>query len=303
MSISLPVTIENDALRLEVWPQIGGKVASIIDRADRYDLLFSYPAELPVGSHYDQPYANSWYAGWDECFPAVAASSYVGHPYGGVRVPDHGELWGLPTQVTPARDGITCTWHGLRFGYRLSRTIHLEDATLTADYELENLAPFEFRFVWAQHALMSMSEPVELLLPQGLAMQHSHGADGESDDGGAFEWPRISGDVDFSRVADLPGQRAWKVFSREPVEYEAVVRYPSRGRRLRIEFDSPTVRAYWGIWINTGGWAGQKHFAIEPTTGRFDQIDRSIVDHSSGQVPPLSVVRWTVRWTVQAEPT
>jgi hypothetical protein len=301
MSISLPVTIENDALRLEVWPQIGGKVASVIDKADKFDLLFSYPAELPVGSHYDQPYANSWYAGWDECFPAVAPSSYIGHPYGGVRVPDHGELWGLPTQVTPTRDGITCIWHGLRFGYRLFRTIRLEETTLVAEYELENLAPFEFRFVWAQHALLSMAEPVELQISQGLAMRLSHGADETAGEGQSFEWPRLSDQEDFSRLVDLPVHRAWKLFATEPISREAVVHYPSRGRSLRIAFDSETVRAYWGIWINTGGWAGQRHFAVEPTTGRFDQIDRSIVDHSSGQVDPLSIARWTVRWTVEPD--
>ena len=56
--------------------------------------------------------------------------------------------------------------------------------------------------------------------------------------------------------------------------------------------------AYWSLWINTGGWAGHKHFALEPTTGRFDHLDKAIADHSAGRVPPLSKRNWTVRWTV-----
>jgi hypothetical protein len=56
--------------------------------------------------------------------------------------------------------------------------------------------------------------------------------------------------------------------------------------------------AYWGLWINTGGWCGHKHFALEPTTGRFDDLERAVADHSVGRIPPLSKRSWVVRWTV-----
>jgi len=38
--MSQPVTIENDALRIQVWPMYGGKVSSIVDKADRFELLY-----------------------------------------------------------------------------------------------------------------------------------------------------------------------------------------------------------------------------------------------------------------------
>src|SRR5215204_4923658 len=160
-----PVIIESEALRATVWPQFGGKVTSVVDKADGYELLFGYPAELPTGPQYDLPYGKGWYAGWDECFPAVAPSRYVGHPYDGIAVPDHGELWGLPTTSVPAGNGITTVWHGLRFGYRLTRKLTLTGPTLSAEYTLINLAPLEFRFVWAQHALLAMGVAVEMELP------------------------------------------------------------------------------------------------------------------------------------------
>ena len=100
-----PVTFENDALRVQVWPGYGGKVASVIDKADHVDLMFSYPAELPTKCDYDIDYANGWYAGWDECFPGISKAPYPVHPYEGISIPDHGELWGLPTLVAPARMG------------------------------------------------------------------------------------------------------------------------------------------------------------------------------------------------------
>jgi hypothetical protein len=293
-----PVTIENDAIRMEVWPQIGGKVSSIVDKKDHYELLFSYPAELPDSPHYDAPYGDHWYSGWDECFPAVARSTYPRHPYNGIAVPDHGELWGIPTTTAvPTKDGITTVWNGLRFGYRLTRKLYLENSTIVAEYDLMNLAPFEFRFVWAMHSLMSLIQPVEIQVQQ-KSFRWSHDAEGKRYDA-AFSWPTGIEGEDFSRPDSLPVKRGWKLFSAEPIQSALVVFYPTRKRTLRLEYASPdTLPAYWGIWINTGGWAGNRHFAAEPTTGRYDEIDRSIEDASAGQIGPFGRRQWSVRMTL-----
>ncbi len=292
------VVVENDQLRIEVWPQLGGKVSSLIDKADKFDLLFSYPAEIPQSCQYDLPYANTWFAGWDECFPAIAPSKYPGHPYDGIAVPDHGELWGLPTTAVPTRDGITTVWHGLRFGYRLTRKLFLDGASVVAEYSLVNLAPFEFRFVWAMHALLSMATPVELQLANPALFRLSHDADG-ADAQQSFEWPILPEGHDASRPGDLPPRRGWKLFCVDAIESGMVVRYPQRGRTAQIEFSSDDgLDAYWGIWINTGGWNGQRHFAIEPTTGRYDQIDRCVRDRSAGRVAALGRCQWRTRFAV-----
>jgi hypothetical protein len=295
--MSQPVTIENDAIRMEVWPAIGGKVASVVDKADKYELMFTYPNEVPTAPRYDAPFDDSWGGGWDECFPAVAPGRYVGHPYDGIPVPDHGELWGLPTTAVPAKDGITTVWHGLRFGYRLTRKLYLAGNSLVAEYTLINLAPFEFRFVWSLHSLMSLHVPAHLELARPTDFRYSHDGEGV-DHQKPFTWPKLTDEEDLSQPFNLPLRRGWKIFSISPTDGPLVVRYPSRGRALAIEYSSeggPT--AYWGIWINTG-WGGKKHFAIEPTTGRFDQVDRSVRDNSAGSVAASGRCDWTVRWTL-----
>jgi hypothetical protein len=292
-----PVTIESDSLRAEVWPQFGGKVSSVVDKADGFELLFTYPAEFPSGPQYDLPYGKGWYAGWDECFPAVAPGKYIGHPYDGIAVPDHGELWGLPTTSVPAKNGITTVWHGLRFGYRLTRKLSLDGPTLTADYTLVNLAPFEFRFVWAQHALLAMNTPVELSLAE-RRFRLSHDAKG-NDIQRPFEWDDPNDELRLlGQPGRMPAGGGWKAFSLDAIASDAVVRYPERGRRLAISYSAENSPAFWGVWINTGGWAGHRHFAVEPTTGRFDQLDRAIHDDSAGRVDALGRRDWALQWTV-----
>ena len=300
--MSQPVTIENDALCFEVWPHIGGKISDVVDKADHFKLLFGYPSEIPVeGSQYDRAYANSWYGGWDECLPAVAPGRYAGFPYDGIAIPDHGELWGLPTTAVPTKNGITTVWHGLRFGYRMTRKLYLDGPSIIAEYTLGNLAPFDFRFVWAQHALFAMNAPVEIDLPGATQMRYSHDHAGKKADQ-PFDWPNLQGGEDFSHPEKLPPARGWKLFSMQRIARPAVIRYPRRGRRLSIEYGSEDgLPAYWGLWINSGGWAGHKHLALSPTTGRFDQLDRSVWDDSAGKVGPMARCNWAVKWTVSAD--
>ena len=226
-AMAQPVTIESDALRATVWPQFGGKVSSVVDKADGYELLFTYPAELPAGPQYDLPYGKGWYAGWDECFPAVAPGGTSVTRTTASQVPDHGEVWGIPTVSVPAKNGITTVWHGLRFGYRLTRKLSLDGATLTADYTVVNLAPFEFRFVWAQHALLAMGGAVELSTDQ-KRFRLSHDARG-NDIQREFEWGSdVGGLSSVHRPDAMPAGGGWKVFSMEPVASPATVRFPQR---------------------------------------------------------------------------
>jgi hypothetical protein len=300
--IQQPVSVENDFLAMKVYPHLGGKVASIVDKSDRYELMFNYPAEIPTEPHYDVPYDDSWYAGWDECFPGIEAGPYPARPYENIRIPDHGELWGLPTTAVPTNNGITTVWHGLRFGYRLTRKLFLEGPSIVAQYTLINLSPFEFRFVWAQHALLSMVAPMELQLPRGSSMRLSHDQAGARVDR-AFQWPTTSIGDDLSKPVDLPAKGGWKSYTADPIASAATVLYPSRGRKLTIEYAAdedggPT--GYWGLWINTGGWEGQKHVAFEASTGRYDGLDRSIEDGSAARVAPGGRSDWRTTWTCAA---
>ena len=297
-----PVTIENDAVRMEVWPQLGGKVSSVVDKADGFELLFSYPTELPETPQYDTAYNKSWYAGWDECFPAVSPCKYLRHPYEGIPVPDHGELWGLPTTAVPTKNGITTVWHGLRFGYRLTRKLYLDGASVVAEYTLVNVAPFDFHFVWAQHPILSLASPVRVVLDPAAAgaFRFSHATDLAPVDE-PFTWPHLAGGADLSRPAGLPSGSAWKVFSADPIARPLTLAYDARGRSLEIGYSSESgVPAYWGFWINSGGWGGHRHLAVEPTTGRYDQLDRAQRDGSAGRVTPLGRADWAVRWNLVA---
>ena len=272
--MSQPVLIENDHLRLEIWPQFGGKVSSMIDKADNHELLFTLPTELPTRCQYAMPYADGWAAGWDECFPALAPGPYPLHPYESVGVPDHGEVWPLPTTSVPNRDGITTVWHGLRFGYRLTRKLYLDQSSVICEYTLINLAPFDFRFAWTPQILLSALSPTEIDLGESHRL-HS-----------GLDWPALDEQNAYDRFENLPEGLAWRVHGQSPVRTPARVRYVDRKRLLQIEFDSETgVEGFWSVSVNTGSSAGQRHLSVAPVTARCDDLAAAVADGSAATLP------------------
>jgi hypothetical protein len=130
-------------------------------------------------------------------------------------------------------------------------------------------------------------------------MRLSHDGSGH-DLGFPFTWPLLDSGEDFSRPADLPQKRGWKVFSVDPIRSPVVIAYPTRSRSIEISYSSEDgLDAYWGVWLNTGGWATHHHFAVEPTTGRFDQLDRAVKDGSAGMVDAAGQVNWSVTWQLR----
>ena len=287
--MTIPVTIENEHLRLDVWPQFGGKVSSIIDKADGHELLFSYPAELPTRCQYDVPHLDGWFAGWDECFPAVAPGPYPRHPYEGIAVPDHGEVWPLPTTAVPTRDGITTVWAGLRFGYRLTRKLYLDGHQIVAEYTLVNVAPFAFNFVWMPHALLSIASPLSIDLGPVEML------------GDASErvWPELADGLTFTQSDALPPGGIWKRHGVRAIQAPALIGYPQRKRQLMISYSSDSkLPAYWTAWLNTGGSAGQTNVAVVPAIGRSPTIAGSVEDGTAGIVGPSDKVSWAFTFCV-----
>jgi len=271
---------------------INADLTSIIDKADGHDLLFTYPAELPTRCQYGMPHLDGWFAGWDECFPAIAPGPYPRHPYEGIAVPDHGEIWPLPTVAVPTRDGITTVWQGLRFGYRLTRKLFLEGPKIVAEYTLVNLAPFPFYFVWMPHALLSTVSPLGVELGPVEML-------GESAE---RVWPLLENDLTFSQTDALPGGGIWKRHSVRSIQSPAIVDYPQRGRRLAVSYSSDSkLPAYWTVWLNTGGSAGQNNAAVAPTIGRSPTIGGSIEDGTAGVAGPSEKVTWALSYEVAAK--
>ncbi|SNS70629.1 hypothetical protein SAMN05421812_101491 [Asanoa hainanensis] len=85
--------------------------------------------------------------GLEECVPTVRG------------LPDHGDAWSRPWTGSAACGTVSC------LGFELSRAVTDEAGAVVATYRLS--ADPGFRFVWAGHALLDLSERARIVAPHG----------------------------------------------------------------------------------------------------------------------------------------
>ncbi len=189
------IALEGGDSRVEVVPQLGGRVRSLH--------LFGHEWLLAGGEESDPragrpPLAA---AGWDECAPSMgggAMPEWV-KGVGGRALPVGGEarLQQPETRLHTESDGhhVTCTWRGERMPWVLTRTLLVRpDGAVEARYEALTTGSERLPFLWSAQLLFPLTARTRLRLPDGgrLRIASLSGAtmQGEVMEGEGT-WPRL----------------------------------------------------------------------------------------------------------------
>lgn len=150
--------VASDHVSVVVVPSRGAKIVSLYDvRAGRE--LLSQPASDAVlrPLTYGALWAAYETSGWDEVFPTLGECDHPGPGRSkGVRLPDHGEVWGLAwSDETPGHGAeVVCSAVGVAVPYLLRRTLSLDGPRLRLRYELRNTSDDPLPFQWLPHPLV-----------------------------------------------------------------------------------------------------------------------------------------------------
>src|SRR4051794_28820774 len=96
----------NGVVRLAVIPRLGGKIVSFCRVESEHEWLLQRERPYRTLSYGDDFEAGAP-AGFDECFPTIRACVYPEREYPGLALPDHGELWAVPWEVSAKEDAYT----------------------------------------------------------------------------------------------------------------------------------------------------------------------------------------------------
>ena len=219
--------------------------------------------------------------GLEECVPTVRG------------VPDHGDAWSRPwTVVEPfVTHAVHCP------DFELTRSIDVRTGSVIADYQLT--AEPGFRFIWAGHALLDLSErallhidqhPKTRLFPEGAPYLHDPWPDGAEWIEG--DWPAPAG-LRLDMLGPDDGSAIGAVISAATAE---VHDGPDR-LRMSVEADGqPTAIA---LWRNLGGFPAANPYrsiGVEPMLGRvFDLAQAGEGD--CAVTPAAGEVRWRLTIT------
>ena len=281
------LAIENAVLRLVILPELGGKIASLVRLESGYEYLLqppqperAYRSRSPGDSFED--YETS---GFDDCVPTVAECFYPEAPSLGSRLPDHGDVWCLPSEVEIVGGQIHLTT-GLRsLPLRFNKTVRLRENRVRLEYQAINLSASIVKFLWSAHPLLRIEPGAEIILPRevkelevGWSAEERLGKSGER-----CTWPeaieRYGRMVKINRIASASAKTAEKLFTPRLTEGLCGV-FPREDENIVFRFD-PQLVPYVGLWICQGGWPASraaKHFtvALEPCNGRPDSLEEAV---------------------------
>jgi galactose mutarotase-like enzyme len=296
--------IDNAVLRLTIVPKLGGKIISLIRLESGHEYLLQPPE--PGRAYRSRSYGDKFEdyetSGFDECAPTVGECGYPEEPFLARRLPDHGDVWCLPSVVEIVGEQIRLTTDLRSLPLRFRKTIQLRGNTVRFDYEATNLSQSSVKFLWSAHPLLRVEPGAEIILPKEVTVVEVAwslaGRLGKPGDQCA--WPvtpeRSGHTISLNQIVSPNSGTAEKLFTPRLREGFCGMFLPRENEGIALRFD-PHLVPYIGIWICQGGWPtsrAAKHFtvALEPCTGRPDSLEEAVKRNECVVIRGLESMQW-----------
>jgi galactose mutarotase-like enzyme len=296
--------LENSSLRLTMAPGLGGKVVSLIRNESGHEYLLqpADPKQAFRPRSFGDKFEDYGPCGFDECLPTVAECLYPEEPFAASQLPDHGDVWCLPSSIETVAEKIGLTTSFRSLPLRFTKEIQLRENAVRLDYEATNLSQSSVKFLWSAHPLLTVEAGAEIILPPEVKEVEVEWSKDERLGKAADRcgWPKAterSGRiVELNRVASPSAGTADKLFMGPLSEGFCGMFLPSKNESIAFRFD-PRLVPYLGLWICQGGWPesrADKQFtvALEPCSGCPDSLAEAIRRNECVVLAGGKTVRW-----------
>jgi hypothetical protein len=282
------VRLESSYLLVDVAPEVGGRIVSIVDKKTGYEFLWrnqQLRLELKSsGSEYDP----NFYGGIDELLP-----NDLPEPINGVDCPDHGELWTMPLSSEFVDDHLVLRGSLPRFGLRYERRMHLrsDGPWLDFSYRVENVSRQPRHFLWKLHAALAVREGDLIDCPARRA-QVVDPAWSRFKTTVPFQWPNTEG-----RSANIvPAQDGTMDFFYlfELASGEMFWRRPDARLKFGYRFDTQVFPYAW-LFASYGGFLGHYTIILEPCTSMPMSVNQAAAKGQCSRLDPGQVLETTVK--------
>jgi galactose mutarotase-like enzyme len=266
--------LSNQEVELAVVPELGARIISLKDLRTGREWLW-HPAGGPrlFRNRTGDNFEGSPLVGVDECLPTIAPCSWQER-----NLPDHGEVWAAAWTVDfeAWKRGLLRTSVSLKISpFEFERTIELQENEVRLSYQLNNRSAAEECYLWAMHPLLRLQIGDQLELPDSTRAL-LNGATWL----GALNAARPRGDCE-------------KIFACLVREGRAAINNLETGDRLEFAWDAAENNTL-GLWLNSGGWHGHHHFALEPANGEPDILTAAARRKRCGVLAAHGSVTWQV---------
>ena len=299
--------LETDFLKATVIPELGGKIISLVDKETGFDFAFINPFSGLVKYPYDAQYVTSD-CGIGDLLPSIGVGLHTDGPWKGVPLPDKGEIWTQPMETEVLAAGLLQKTYGVRFPYLFTRKLSVDGHVIALDYTLENLSPFDFKYIWSMQPHLRISGNMEIVAPgkPSFYVDWSKNYAFETQER-KYSWPcarpkNADMEVDFSRIEKMNGD-ADKLYLTDLEDGVVSLLYKDEKEKVTFKFD-PSVIPNCGLWINKAGWPVEgnqtKLVAVQPCNCMSDFFDVTDRHGVIGMVKGKASNHWRIEIEVSS---
>ncbi len=283
-------------LSIALVPELGAKIVSLRHGPSNREWLYRDSRRPLRRCEVGDSFVLSGLAGWDECFPSVAAGSYPGDD--GVNLPDHGEVWSQPWQVSAEPLRLSASVTGSILPFTFTRIVEpVAESALRWSYQVHNAGSRTLIHGWSTHPLLSVAGGLRVecasvtMWPEFTDGQRIQQTDVERSV--EWQWPTATsaGRTQDLSVIDPTAGVTDKVVMAAPRTLRLV---DSDAAWMQFELD-PDVIPYVGLCVNAGAWPEQDPqvwVAVEPTMAVADDLVASRRRGGFSEVPAGDTVSW-----------
>ncbi|MBK5201896.1 MAG: hypothetical protein JJE21_10280, partial [Spirochaetaceae bacterium] len=158
--------LENENIKIECLTEHGGKLSSLFDKNNNFELLFQNPKGEYSRAECGSDFAQAEACGFDDAFPSLGKESlsYDGKVLDFV---DHGEIWSSIMSIIASDDNsITLSYDSKIHPYHYEKCIILRDKGINCSYKITNTGAFDFPCFYTFHALVNCDSETSLIMPK-----------------------------------------------------------------------------------------------------------------------------------------
>ena len=288
-----PVVLENDLLRIIVFPELGAKIYSLIYKPLQEDILWHNPAIKPAIVSPSSPFDDVWCGGWDEIFPNDAPCIVDGKHY-----PDMGEVWSIPwahslirNREHPPSATLQTSVRNEATPCKLTRFLTLRDgeSSVHVRYLLENFGDKPLRFLWKLHPAFDINETCTIEIPASTGIIDPRYRHLYSDHRAMYKWPYATNsegrEIDVSRVPPSTEQTCSLHYVTDLKDGVAKFNNPKRNLSVTIRFPKEIFDNVW-LFLAYGGYRSLYTAVIEPSTSYPYDLGEAIREGHCSRLDP-----------------
>lgn len=285
------VILENEFLRIDVFPQAGAKIYNFIDKQLDYNFMWHHPrielSQVPLGLSYDDHFSG----GWDELFPNDAPGLFQG-----TMLPDHGELWCRSWDYdvikdTPEEVVLYLCHRGAVTSSIVEKwiTLRADELSVRFHHKITNIGKDPIDFLWKLHPALNATKYHRVDVPG--ARSEFVGPEWSRLDNPImnFQWPIARNskgeEVDLRSVLPIESGKRDFVYVSELREGWCALTDTKNHVGFALKFPLNIFPYVW-LFMPAGGWRDIHTVILEPCTAYPKDLNIAVKQGSIAHLAP-----------------